>query len=111
VDPAGHFCPHPRCRYRGWVGLGNLHANGHPSGGPWRQRPCTSCGGSVQETHGPPWQGKRVAPEKLAWAVGALAEGLGMRAVARVFEGDPNTGVAWRVEVAEHAAALARSFL
>jgi len=27
----------------------------------------------------------------LVWAVGALAEGLGIRAVARVFEVDPNT--------------------
>ena len=27
----------------GWLGLGNLRANGHPSGGPWRQFHCTSC--------------------------------------------------------------------
>ena len=30
-------------------------------------------------------------PTCLVWAVGALAEGLGIRAVARVFEVDPNT--------------------
>src|SRR6185503_17187796 len=65
--------------------------NGHPSGGPWRQLHCTSCDGYFQETHGTPLHGKRVAPEKLVWAVGALAEGLGIRAVARVFEVDPNT--------------------
>jgi len=58
----------------------------------------------VLETHGTPFHGKRVAPEKLVWAVGALAEGLGIRAVARVFEVDPNTVLAWLVEVAEHAA-------
>jgi len=45
------------------------------------------------------------------WAVGALAEGLGMRAVARVFEVDPNTVLAWLVEVAEHAAAFSQYFL
>jgi len=47
----------------------------------------------------------------LVWAVGALAEGLGIRAVARVFAVDPNTVLAWLVEVAEHAAAFSRYFL
>ena len=61
--------------------------------------------------HGTPLHGKRVAPEKLVWAVGALAEGLGIRAVARVFEVDPNTVVAWLVEVAEQAAAFSQYFL
>jgi hypothetical protein len=55
--------------------------------------------------------GKRVAPEKLVWAVGALAEGLGIRAVARVFEVDPNTGLGWRVAAAEQLETFARSFL
>src|SRR3989442_8767493 len=42
VDTSSHFCPHPPCAYRGWVGLGNLRANGHPNGGPWRQLPVFS---------------------------------------------------------------------
>src|SRR5438132_5383891 len=91
VETSQHFCPSPACAYQGWVGLGNLCANGHPNGGPWRQLHCTSCGGYFQETHGTPLHGKRVVPERLVWAVGALAEGLGIRAVARVFEVDPNT--------------------
>jgi IS1 family transposase len=111
IDTSGHFCPHPGCDYRGWLGLGNLRANGHPNGGPWRQLHCTSCGGYFQETHGTPLHGKRVAPEKLVWAVGALAEGLGIRAVARVFEVDPNTVLQWLVEVADHATAFSRYFL
>src|SRR5437660_1807892 len=111
VDTSWHFCPHPHCAYRGWVGLGNIRANGHPSGGPWRQLHCTSCGGYFQETHGTPLHGKRVVPEKLVWAVGALAEGLGIRAVARVFEVDPNTVLAWLVEVAEQAAAFSQYVL
>ena len=36
IDTAMHFCPHAGCDYQGWLGLGNLRANGHPSGGPWR---------------------------------------------------------------------------
>ncbi len=111
VDTSRHFCPYPTCAYQGWVGLGNLCANGHPGGGPCRQLHCTSCGGYFQETHGTPLYGKRVAPEKLVWAVGALAEGLGIRAVARVFEVDPNTVLQWLVEVADHATAFSRYFL
>jgi hypothetical protein len=41
VDTSQHFCPHPDCDYQGWVGLGNLSSNGHPSGGPWRQLYCS----------------------------------------------------------------------
>src|SRR5262245_30525182 len=86
VDTSMHFCPHPGCDYRGWLGRGNLRANGHPSGGPWRQLHCTGCDAYFLETHGTPLHGKCVPPEMLVWAVGALAEGLGIRAVARVFE-------------------------
>jgi IS1 family transposase len=50
-------------------------------------------------------------PERLVWAVGALAEGLGIRAVARVFEVAPNTVLHWLVEVADHAAAFTQYFL
>src|SRR5712691_530042 len=111
VETSCHSCPHANCDYRGWLGLGNISANGHPNGGPWRQLHCTSCGGYFQETHGTPLHGKRVVPETLVWAVGALAEGLGIRAVARVFEVDPNTVLAWLVEVAGHAVAFAQYFL
>jgi hypothetical protein len=111
VDTSFHFCPKATCAYWGWVGLGNISANGHPNGGPWRQLHCTSCGGSLQETHGTPLHGKRVARDVLVWAVGALAEGLGIRAVARVFEVDPNTVLHWLVEAAEHLQAFSRYFL
>jgi IS1 family transposase len=93
------------------VGLGNLSANGHPSGGPWRQLHCTSCDGYFQETHGTPFHGKRVSPDLLVWAVSALAEGLGIRAVARVFEVDPNTVLAWLVEAADHLKAFSQYVL
>src|SRR5262249_21534552 len=47
----------------------------------------------------------------LVWAVGALAEGLGIRAVARVFEVDPNTVLQWLVEGAEQLQAFSQYFL
>src|SRR5262249_1022920 len=89
----------------------NIRANGHPNGGPWRQLHGTSCGGYFQETPGPPLPGKRGAPEKLVWAVGALCEGVGIRAVARGFEVDPNTLLAWLVDAADHGTAFFRYFL
>jgi IS1 family transposase len=111
VDTSDHFCPDPACRYGGWLGLGNITSNGHPSGGPWRQLSCGACRGYFLETHGTPLHGQRVAPDKLVWAVGALAEGLGIRAVARVFEVDPNTVLAWLIAVADHAVAFSQYFL
>src|SRR6266850_6052003 len=111
VETSQHFCPGPACTYGGWRGLGNITSNGHPSGGLWRQLHCTGCGSYFQETHGTPVHGKRVALDVLVWAVGALAEGLGIRAVARVFEVDPNTVLAWLVDVADHAMAFSRYFL
>jgi hypothetical protein len=111
VDTSQHFCPAPDCRYGGWLGLGNITSNGHPSGGPWRQLYCSKCRGYFLETHGTPFHGKRVAPDLLVWAVGALAEGLGIRAVARVFEVDPNTVLQWLVEVAEQLQAFSQYFL
>jgi hypothetical protein len=111
VDTQHHFYPHPRCDYYGWAGLGNIHAKGHPTRGPWRQFHGRACGAYFLETHGTPFHGKRMTPKLLVWAVGALAEGLGIRAVARVFEVAPNTVLQWLSEVADQAAAVSHYFL
>src|SRR6266436_1635762 len=91
VDTSRHFCPHTGCDYRGWLGLGHLRANGHPSGGPWRQFQCTACQGYFLETHGTIFHGKRLSVELIVRVLACLAEGLGIRATARVFEVDANT--------------------
>jgi transposase-like protein len=111
VDTSAHFCPHTGCDYRGWLGLGNLRANGHPSGGPWRQFQCRACEGYFLETQGTILHGKRVAVELIVRVLACLAEGLGIRATARVFEVDPNTVLQWLMEAAEQLRAFARSFL
>jgi len=111
VDTSRHFCPYPDCAYQGWVGLGNLCANGHPSGGPWRQLHCTSCGGYFLETHGTIFHGKRVSVDLIVHVIGCLAEGLGIRGTARVFEVDPNTVLGWLVEAAEQLRAFSQHFL
>src|SRR5215470_125794 len=85
IDTSRPFCPHTDCDYRGGLGLGNLRANGHPSGGQWRQLQCTSCEGYFLETHGTIFHGKQVAVELIVHVLACLAEGLGIRATARVF--------------------------
>jgi hypothetical protein len=32
VDTSTHFCPNSACAYTGWVGRGNIRANGRPGG-------------------------------------------------------------------------------
>ncbi len=111
IDTSRHFCPHVGCDDRGWLGLGNLRANGHPSGGLWRQLSCRSCHGYFLETHGTIFHGKRVAVELSVHVLACLAEGLGIRATARVFEVDPNTVLQWLVEATEQLRAFSASFL
>jgi IS1 family transposase len=111
VDTSMHFCPHATCDYRGWVGLGNLRANGHPNGGPWRQFHCTACGGYILETQGTLFHGKRVSSEPIVRVIACLAEGLGIHGAARVLEVDPNTVLGWLVEAAEQLRAFSPYFL
>ena len=111
IDTSRHFCPHMGCDYRGWLGLGNLRANGHSSGGPWRQFHCTACKGYFPEHHGTLFHGKRVSVDRIVHVIGCLAEGLGIRGTARVFEVDPNTVLHWLLEAAEQLRAFAQYFL
>jgi IS1 family transposase len=110
-DTSQHFCPNPDCAYQGRVGLGNLSSNGHPSGGHWRQLYCSQCEGYVLETHGTIFYGKRVPVELIVRVVACLAEGLGIRGTARVFEIDPNTVLNWLVEAANQLRAFSQYFL
>jgi IS1 family transposase len=111
VDTSGHFCPDPDCLYRGWLGRGNIRANGHPGGQPWRQFQCVSCRGFFYETHGTIFHGKRSSPDLIVHVIGCLAEGLGIRGAARVFEIDANTVLRWLMEAAEQLQAFSAYFL
>jgi len=111
VDTSRHFCPHADCDYRGWLELNNLRANGHPNGGPWRQFHCLGCNGYFPEHHGTMFHGKQAAVELIVRMLACLAEGLGIRATARVFEVAPNTVLAWLVEAAEQLRAFSAHFL
>jgi len=111
VDTSMHFCPHRHCDYRGWLGLNNLRANGHPHGGPWRQFHCTSCDGYFPEHHGTIFHGKQAAVELIVRVLACLAEGLGIRATARVFEVEANTVLHWLIAAAEQLRAFSAYFL
>jgi IS1 family transposase len=111
VDTSRHFCPHTDCDYRGWLGLNNLRANGHPNGGPWRQFHCTACNGFFPEHYGTIFHGKQAAVELIVRVVACLAEGLGIRATARVFEVDANTVLSWLIEATDQLTAFTRYFL
>jgi hypothetical protein len=111
VDTHAHFCPKPTCAYQGWLGRGNIRANGHPGGKAWRQLQCVSCRGYFSETHGTIFHGKRASPELIVRVMACLAEGLGIRGTARGFEIDPNTVLGWLVEAAAQLKAFSAYFL
>jgi IS1 family transposase/transposase-like protein len=111
VDTSLHFCPHDRCRYRGWLGRNNLRANGHPNGGLWRQFHCTACDGFFPEHHGTMFHGKQAEVDLIVRVLACLAEGLGIRATARVFEVEANTVLHWLGEAAEQLRAFSAYFL
>jgi IS1 family transposase len=111
VDTETQYCPQNTCHYYGWMGRGNIRANGHPGSGLWRQLHCVVCDTYFLETHQTLFYGKRHPAERIVGVVAALAEGLGIRAVARVFEVDPNTVLAWLSEAAAQFAAFSRYLL
>jgi hypothetical protein len=111
LNTSAHFCPAPDCSYRGWLGRGNIRSNGPPGGQPWRQLQGVSCQGYFSETQGTLLHGKRASGELIVGVIACLAEGLGLRGTARVFEIEPNTGLGWLVEAAEHLYAFSAYFL
>ncbi len=106
VDTDSHYCPHLRCRYYGWLGLGNIRANGHPNGGRWRQLECVVCGQTFMETINTIFYGKQVTAETIWQVLKALAEGLDIRATGRVFDLDANTVSIWLGQAGAHMTAV-----
>src|SRR5207302_9708297 len=79
--------------------------------GQWRQFQCTACQGYFPEHHGTLFHGKRVSVDLIVHVIGCLAEGLGIRGTARVFEIDPNTVLSWLMEAADQLRAFSQYFL
>lgn len=106
VDTSKHYGPNRQCRYYGWRGRGNIRANGRPNGGRWRQLQCTVCKTYLMETWGTPFYRSRMAVVTACQMLKALAERWDIRAVARVFDVDPNSVQAWLRRAAAHIEAL-----
>src|SRR5262249_25899488 len=66
---------------------------------------------TLSETHGTIFQGKRTSVKLIVRVIACLAEGLGIRGTARVFEIDPHTVLGWLGETAEHLQAFSAYFL
>lgn len=80
-------------------------------GGPWRQLLCVVCRRYFLETLGTIFHGKRGTEDRIVRVIACLAEGLGIRGTARVFEIDPNTVLSWLVEAADQLRAFSQYFL
>jgi transposase-like protein len=93
------------------LGWGNIRANGHPNGGPWRQLLCVVCRRYFLETLGTLLHGKRTSADLMMRVIACLAEGLGIRGTARVFEVDPNSVLQWLVEAADQLRAFSQHVL
>jgi IS1 family transposase len=63
------------------------------------------------ETLGTIFHGKCVSDDLIVRVIACLAEGLGIRSTARVFEVDPNTVLQWLVEAADQLRAFSTYFL
>lgn len=106
VNTDWHFCPDASCSHHGWVGLGNVIANGHPNGSRWRQLHCTVCKGFFMETEGTIFYRSPLPSKALCQIIQGLAEGWNLHSVARVFKVDPDTVKGCLVRAAEHAQAV-----
>jgi IS1 family transposase len=106
VDTSIHFCCEEKCVYHGWLGRGNIIANGHPSGGRWRQLKCVVCGKHFQETIGTVFYGSSVPAEDIMHGIALLCEGVSPRKVARVYKVDKDTVLSWLADAAVHSEAV-----
>jgi transposase-like protein/IS1 family transposase len=112
VDTTNQYCPNEGlCEYYGWLGRGNITANGHPNGGPWRQMRCEVCGKYFQETTGTVFYRSQVEAKEIYRAIGSLCEGQGIRKVGRVFEVDKDEVLGWLMAASAHSEAVSRYML
>ncbi len=99
---SGTFCPNIDCATYQQVGQGNIIAYGKSRQGRQRYQ-CKSCRRVFNEQKGTLFYGKRTAAEDIIEALAMLAEGMGIRATARVKGVKPDTVSAWLREAASQA--------
>ena len=99
---AGSFCPNKACRSYGKVGQGNIVRYGKSRQGRQRYQ-CKSCKKVFNERVGTLFYGKRTAVKDIMESLAMLAEGMGIRATARVKGVKPDTVRSWLREAGSQA--------
>jgi transposase-like protein len=99
---AGTFCPHKGCSSYGKVGAGNIIRYGKSGQGRQRYQ-CRVCKRVFNEQVGTLFYRKRTAVKDIVESLAMLAEGMGIRATARVKGIKPDTLSAWLREAGSQA--------
>ena len=101
----GSYCPNEECRVYGKVGIGNIVKYGKsPQGGQRYQ--CRVCKKVFNERKGTLFYGKRTAVKDIVESLAMVAEGMGIRATARVKGIKHDTLSAWLREAGSQAQQL-----
>lgn len=98
----GTFCPNADCSSYQQVGSGNIIGYGKSRQGRQRYQ-CTVCKRVFNEQLGTLFYGKRTAAKDIIESLAMLAEGMGLRATARVKGVKADTISAWLREAGSHA--------
>ena len=99
---AGTFCPNRGCSQYGKVGAGNIVKYGKSRQGRQRYQ-CKGCKKVFNEQRGTIFYKKRTAVKDIVESLAMVAEGMGIRATARVKGIKHNTLSAWLREAGSQA--------
>jgi transposase-like protein len=99
---AGTFCPNKGCSQYGKVGAGNILKYGKSPQGRQRYQ-CRVCKKVFNERVGTLFYGKRTAVKDIVESLAMVAEGMGIRATARVKGIKHDTLSAWLREAGSQA--------
>jgi transposase-like protein len=99
---AGSYCPNKACSQYGIVGAGNIVKYGKSPQGRQRYQ-CGVCKKVFNERRGTLFYGKRTAVKDIVESLAMVAEGMGIRATARVKGIKHDTLSAWLREAGSQA--------
>jgi len=106
LDTRPYFCPNAECPFYRQPGPGHrIVGNGHCGHDKRHQfLRCQACGTAFCERRGTVFFGLKTEEQTISRALTALAEGQGLRSVARTFNVDVETVRRWLRRAGEHAA-------
>lgn len=99
---AGSYCPNKKCQEYSKVGVGNIVKYGKSPQG-WQRYRCRVCKKVLNERRGTLFYRKRKAVKDIVESLAMVAEGMGIRAAARVKGIKHDTLSAWLREAGSQA--------